>query len=246
MSPVSAHHRLMLALATVGLLVSVSGCASGGLDDSTGDSPVIASATAGSTGPTANDRTGAVDSTEDTTDSEPGGTVRRPGEATRGPSRAATPGPTMRPTQGVATPVTSRTIVPRPTYSPHTICPDISQLRATFSVKRLGVDPGLGTDLVELSFTYTNAQEHALFLMGSVGYVDSRGYESDLYSRPGGLVFDDFRLERGTHTVVVELEDVQGEATESSVYFTYWSLAGAALDSSRPIPCEPNRGYSSH
>src|SRR5690606_10222306 len=101
-----------------------------------------------------------------------------------------------------------------------------------FSAKRIGVDRALGTDIVELSFTYTNTQAHALFLMGSVGYVDSEGYESDLYARPGGLVFDDLRLDRGTHTVVLELEDVWGEATESSIYFTYWSLAGTALDSS--------------
>lgn len=136
--------------------------------------------------------------------------------------------------------------MPNPSYSPYTMCPQISELNPRFTAKRLGADPRLGTDIVELTFTYTNPLEHALFVMGSIGYVDSEGYESDLYARPGGLVFDDVRLERGTHTMVLELEDLRGEASGASIYFTYWSLAGVALDSSRPVPCEPSRGYSSH
>lgn len=226
----------MLALTVVGLVVSGSGCAPGGV----GGAADVASTDP----PTSQREIGDADPT----DAGPDETVRGSSEVTEGPSRGGTPAPAGSPTAGATqaatTPLTSPTIVPAPTYPPYTMCPDIGELTPVLSAQKLGVDPQLGTDIVELTFTYTNPLEHALFLMGSVGYVDSEGYESDLYSRPGGLVFDDFRLERGTHTVVLQLEDIWGEAAGSIIYFTYWSLSGVALDSSRPVPCEPTRGYA--
>lgn len=248
----------MLALAALGLVVSGSGCAAGlgGVDHdaATGAEVIATDPTRAQPGAGDDDTTDRDTTDRDTTDrdstapgsTEPGRTPSVPRRPTRDATSLPSRSPSVTATRTVTTPTSSRTTLPQPSYSGYTMCPDISELNPVFSAKKIGTDRALGTDIVELTFTYTNPLGHALFLMGSVGYVDSEGYESDLYSRPGGLVFDDARLERGTHTVVLQLEDVWGEAAGASIYFTYWSLAGTALDSSRPVPCEPSRGYSSH
>lgn len=245
----AARARPVLPSAVLGLLLAVSGCGAGGPTIGQESDPASTQAV-GTSDPAA--PASAVDAeapgagSDETTRRSVDVTRRPTRDTTQRPTAGGTAPPTTGGTTGTTSPGASRMTTPGPSYSPYTMCPDITALKPTFSVAPLRFDPELGSDIVRLSFTYTNPEQHALFLMGSVGYVDSEGYESDLYSLPGGLVFDDVRLERGTHTIVVELEDVWGEATESIVYFTYWSLAGVGLDSSRPVPCEPSRGYSSH
>ena len=240
----------MLASAVLGFLLAVTGCGAGGPAIGQETDPASTHAVGSSSDavvPASEGDGEATGAGSDETTRRSIDVTRRPtGDTAQRPTSGDTAPPTTGGAMGTTSPSASRTTLPGPSYSPYTMCPDITALEPTFSVAPLRFDPELGSDIVRLSFTYTNPEPHALFLMGSVGYVDSEGYESDLYSLPGGLVFDDVRLERGTHTIVVELEDVWGEATESMVYFTYWSLAGVGLDSSRPAPCEPSRGYSSH
>lgn len=151
---------------------------------------------------------------------------------------ATTPSPTA------TTPTTSPTATqPTTSATPLPDCPEIEDLDIEFAVEKIGTANGV--DVVEVVMTYTNPAPHALFLMGSIGYLDPDDIESDLFTDPGGLVFDDARLEKGTGTLTRELEDPRGEAVGADLHFTYWTVAGNALDSSRPLPCESVRGHFS-
>lgn len=229
MDTVPARPHLRTGLSVTALALVLSACAPGG-------STEVAAPTTAATA-TASDAP--HEPTAEPTDADP-----TADEATReGGGATHTDQASTSPTTAVPTPTAS----PTPEYTPQIVCPHVIALEPTFAVEGLGVDATTGTERVRVTMTYTNPVAHPLYLTGSLGYVDSAGYEADLYSTdPGELTFDDEPLAPGAGTLTRELEDVWAESTGSQIHFTFWLMTGVALDSGDQPPCEENRGYSNH
>lgn len=175
-------------------------------------------------------------------------TADPPPATTRSPRPTPTPSTTASgdgTVTGSATHTPSATAQPTTTYTPPIFCPHIIALDPKFTVTPAGTDETTGKNRVNVVVNYTNPLDHPLWLRGSIGYLDSEGVEDDLYSLlPGGIAFEDVELPPGAGTLSGSFEDVAGQALESELYFTSWTISGLVLDTPGQAPCETNRGLT--